>query len=314
MPTRHESSAGYRYGFNGKENDNTIKGTGNSVDFGARMYDPRIGRWFKLDPKMEKGAFLSPYNYTNDNPVSLIDPDGKWAIWVHYRMTKRALIKVGISRRTAKKIAYFASTNADHPKGLAAVLSYTSAFVVALINLRNPFKLFPKAKYKEEFKKTKDSQNDEGIDVVRHAMRAYYEDEKKVSEEDAVSRALFGGNMQASENGSIVKVEGAFQILDKYKGKNLDKLTNAQLAEIGKAIHMIQDAWAHLGGKWAKGREHKKYAKDKGDPARHSTWRDVFGNTSGAKNFTKEVINYFFKSKKRTKKEQKNEKDKTQNN
>ena len=145
-------------------------------------------------------------------------------------------------------------------------------------------------------------------------MRAYYEDEKKVSEDAAVSRALFGGYMQASENGSIVKVEGAFQILDKYKGKNLDKLTNAQLAEIGKAIHMIQDAGAHLGGKWAKGREHKKKAKDMGDPVRHSTWRDVFGNTSGTNNFTKEVINYFFKSKKRTKKEQKNEKDKTQNN
>ena len=42
MPTRHESSAGYRYGFNGKENDNNIKGTGNSVDFGAinLMKDP----------------------------------------------------------------------------------------------------------------------------------------------------------------------------------------------------------------------------------------------------------------------------------
>jgi hypothetical protein len=35
----------YRFGFNGKENDNEVhNATGTSVDFGARMYDPRVGR------------------------------------------------------------------------------------------------------------------------------------------------------------------------------------------------------------------------------------------------------------------------------
>ncbi|MFK7059864.1 hypothetical protein V3Q90_06970 [Flavobacterium oreochromis] len=45
VPNRHGSSKpnGYRYGFNGKEDDQ-IKGEGNSYDFGARIYDPRIGR------------------------------------------------------------------------------------------------------------------------------------------------------------------------------------------------------------------------------------------------------------------------------
>ncbi|MBS1735236.1 MAG: hypothetical protein JSS98_01355, partial [Bacteroidetes bacterium] len=38
------SSGHYRYGFNGKENDNEVKGEGNQQDYGMRFYDPRLGR------------------------------------------------------------------------------------------------------------------------------------------------------------------------------------------------------------------------------------------------------------------------------
>ena len=51
MPGKKFSAEGaYRYGFNGKENDNEVKGEGNSVDFGDRLFDPRIGRWFAVTP------------------------------------------------------------------------------------------------------------------------------------------------------------------------------------------------------------------------------------------------------------------------
>jgi RHS repeat-associated protein len=39
----------YRYGYNGKEKDNEIKGEANSLDYGARIYDPRVGRWMCTD-------------------------------------------------------------------------------------------------------------------------------------------------------------------------------------------------------------------------------------------------------------------------
>jgi len=45
MPGRHANTDRYRYGFNGKEKDDEIKGIGNSVDFGARMYDTRLASW-----------------------------------------------------------------------------------------------------------------------------------------------------------------------------------------------------------------------------------------------------------------------------
>jgi len=42
--------ATYRYMYNGKEQDRDIKGESNSNDYGARFYDPRIGRFLSLDP------------------------------------------------------------------------------------------------------------------------------------------------------------------------------------------------------------------------------------------------------------------------
>ncbi len=43
MADRSRRGEKYRFGFNGKENDNEIQGDGNSYDFGARIYDSRLG-------------------------------------------------------------------------------------------------------------------------------------------------------------------------------------------------------------------------------------------------------------------------------
>lgn len=77
VPGRNNSTNSYRYGFNGMEKDDEMKGSGNSYDFGARMYDPRIGRWFKRDPLEVKYPFSSTYAYVANSPLMFIDPDGK---------------------------------------------------------------------------------------------------------------------------------------------------------------------------------------------------------------------------------------------
>ncbi|MEI6765621.1 MAG: hypothetical protein WCM76_08265 [Bacteroidota bacterium] len=46
MQKRSSSSNSYRFGFNGQEKDDEITGvTGSDYDFGARIYDARVGRW-----------------------------------------------------------------------------------------------------------------------------------------------------------------------------------------------------------------------------------------------------------------------------
>jgi RHS repeat-associated protein len=82
VPNRHKAGDDYRYGFNGKELDNEVKGEGNSYDFGARMLDPRVGRWFAPDPKEHKFPNESTYIYVGNNPIIAVDPDGEQKIVV----------------------------------------------------------------------------------------------------------------------------------------------------------------------------------------------------------------------------------------
>ncbi|MEW6774640.1 MAG: RHS repeat-associated core domain-containing protein [Bacteroidota bacterium] len=72
-------SVGYRYGFNGKENDNEVYGIGNFQDYGARMYDTRLARFISPDPiivMQHKYQDLSPYQFASNTPIQAIDLDG----------------------------------------------------------------------------------------------------------------------------------------------------------------------------------------------------------------------------------------------
>jgi RHS repeat-associated protein len=77
MPGRQFNSSSYRYSYMGKEKDDEVKGNGNSYDFGARIYDPRIGRWLSVDPLAKQAPGWSPYRAFFDNPNYWGDLDGK---------------------------------------------------------------------------------------------------------------------------------------------------------------------------------------------------------------------------------------------
>ena len=67
-----------RYGFNGKEKMNEITNIqGSDYDFGARMYEGRLGKFFSVDPLFKKYADYSPYLFSGNNPILFVDKTGK---------------------------------------------------------------------------------------------------------------------------------------------------------------------------------------------------------------------------------------------
>jgi len=78
MPGRTyaQGNSSYRYGFNGKENDNEVKGQGNQQDYGMRIYDPRVGRFLSVDPLQKDFADLSPYQFSENDVIRSTDLDG----------------------------------------------------------------------------------------------------------------------------------------------------------------------------------------------------------------------------------------------
>jgi len=73
------------YLYNGKElqEDYNL----NWYDYGARFYDPVIGRWTTIDPLAEKMSWVSPYVYCSNTPINKIDPDGRLEVddWYEYQ-------------------------------------------------------------------------------------------------------------------------------------------------------------------------------------------------------------------------------------
>jgi RHS repeat-associated protein len=128
-------SLGYRYGFNGKEKDDEIEGGGNAYDFGARIYDARLGIFLSIDPRTRYYPHYSPYLFAGNTPLQAIDEDGEGVLLA------AALISAGLelfqqtkdiikeNRANGRKAFYhylrkidYADVLIEAGKGVAAVM------------------------------------------------------------------------------------------------------------------------------------------------------------------------------------------------
>lgn len=208
---KFENSIENFYKFQGKEKINAL----GWHDFGARMYDPAIGRWNAVDIMAEKTFHLSPYIFANNNPINMIDRDGKYAVSVHYNITYKTLIGLGYSKDKADLIAHYASTYADHPPNGAR---FGDFMLHPLETNTHPYRKGI------DYSKTLESQEEKNSHW--HSMMSDAEAEAGMTEEQATRRGLkFGWDNIFASNG----------------GEDLGKL--------GQGLHALQDAIAHGGVK-----------------------------------------------------------------
>ncbi|HJT72358.1 MAG TPA: RHS repeat-associated core domain-containing protein, partial [Chitinophaga sp.] len=98
-------------GFNGKENDNEVKGTGNQQDYGMRVYDPRLGKFLSIDPLTKEYPELTPYQFASNTPIQAIDLDGAeaWMQQMGFALKQKAEMKIArdgqIARERARSLA-----------------------------------------------------------------------------------------------------------------------------------------------------------------------------------------------------------------
>ena len=103
MPNRGGLSGTYRYGFNGKEND-PEEGW---QDYGERMYNPKLGRFFSVDPITHEYPELTPYQFASNSPIEGIDLDGLEYLTYTYKVdaqNKKTLINTVDYRKTELKV------------------------------------------------------------------------------------------------------------------------------------------------------------------------------------------------------------------
>jgi RHS repeat-associated protein len=142
-PVNSPDEVTYNYKYNSKELQVDL-GI-NMYDYGARNYDPGLGRWMNIDPLAEKSRKFSPYSYALNNPVFFIDPDGmqvdpgsqkEWDRQKRNVMSKREQLNKKIDR-VFKKAFEKGWSDAKISKKLGDLQDRSASLSGTLVNLAN---------------------------------------------------------------------------------------------------------------------------------------------------------------------------------
>ncbi len=255
MPGRGFSAGTqYRYGFNGQEKSTEIGEGLTTAEFWE--YDSRIGRRWNVDPLTAKFPNMSPYSAFANSPISHVDVDGNYALFIHYMLTKYVLKQLGVSDVQATLIAHYASIYADNPGGVGssndAGATSKKTMVILLTNYNgatseNPvFAEMGNSKLSTEeamaelhylpgidYSRTDRSQSEDASSQRFHATRTYKE-RNIVSAAEAVNRSFsFAWDCIFS-----AAMSGGFEKMD---------INSNSIQDFTQGLHSFQDIEAHGG-------------------------------------------------------------------
>ena len=111
LPGRHGSVDSYRYGFQGQGKDDEIKGEANSINYKFRMHDPRVGRFFSVDPLFKKYPWNSTYAFSENRVIDGLELEGLEYISIHH-YANGAVAKTEFYKMTDKQIKRLGGTTA----------------------------------------------------------------------------------------------------------------------------------------------------------------------------------------------------------
>ena len=127
----------YRYGFNGKEKLDELHGnSGDTYDYGARMFDARLGRFMSVDPLTKSYPWYTPYQFAGDNPIKYIDIDGMeqgqivagFGLSINFKvLSAKSLKDVANNLKATASITYTQDINPSSQVQVVGNVSYTGS-------------------------------------------------------------------------------------------------------------------------------------------------------------------------------------------
>lgn len=133
MSGRKSSTLRYRYGFNGQEKDDEIKGSENSYEFTYRIYDSRIGRFLSVDPLAPNYPWNTPYAFAENRVIEGIDLEGleyATAIYRYYANSKEPTLEIiwhnDLAHNTYGKLGKGLAITTEHYDGKGNLTTSTT--------------------------------------------------------------------------------------------------------------------------------------------------------------------------------------------
>jgi RHS repeat-associated protein len=142
-----ENQPTYRYGFQGQERDDEMKGIGNSWNFKYRMYDPRLARFFAVDPLFKDYPHNSTYAFSENDIIRAIELEGAEKKIIIHVVNEDGSTQITVIKPTNGK-----SFNFENEKGEPLVIDQTSTLVI----YRNYGTVVTDLEYEEDYHERKE--------------------------------------------------------------------------------------------------------------------------------------------------------------